>query len=93
MCLDLLGKQVALDIDHDILKIQNRNKTRTVFIGSPKTFNSVLLMEIVQELAEFVIGYQSLLALAKVELHERRVHVKGNAIVQIGFFDHLHKLR
>ena len=92
MRLDLLCEQVTLNTDHNILKIQNRYKTRTVFIAPPKTFNGVLFVEVVEELAEFVVRHQTLLGFAEIQLDERRIHVEGDASVQFGFLHHLHEL-
>ena len=89
MHLHLFSQQMTLNTDHDVLKIIHRNKTGTVFVGSSKTFDSVLLVKVVQELAELAVTDESLFVFSEVQLYERWVHVKRYPFVELRLTHHL----
>lgn len=93
MRLHLFGEKMALNIQHNILKIEHWNETSAVLVGLSETLDGVLFVEIVQELTEFTVRHQSVLLPAEVQLDERWVHVKRYPLVEFGFGYHLSELR
>lgn len=82
---------MALDTDHDILKIVHGNEPGTPLVRFPEPFDRILLVEIVQELAELAIGYHALSVLPEVQFYERRFYVERNPLVQFSLGHHLNE--
>lgn len=74
---------------HYILEIRYRNEPCPVFVESTESLDGVLLVEVVEELAEFRVVYASFFYLPEVQLRKTAFHVKGDSLVQFSFFHHL----
>lgn len=82
--LHLLGQQVTLDGDHDVVKVLGGDVSLAGVIASAERDIGVLVVEVVQELAELRVGDFSTALLAKVQPDEVAVEGEGKALVQRG---------
>ena len=82
-----LGQQVALDVHDDVVEVVEADEARAVLVAGPEGHRRVLLVEIVQELREFGVGDDAILALAKVQLDEVRVERERDLLVQVRLLD------
>ena len=80
--LHLLGEQVTLDGDHDVVKVLGGDVALAGVVARAERDISVLVVEVVQELAELCVGDLPIPLLAKVQPDEVAVERKGKALVQ-----------
>ena len=79
--LHLLGQQVTLDGDHDVVKVLGGDVALAGVIASAERDIGVLVVEVVQELAELRVGDLPIALLAKVQPNEVAVEGEGKALV------------
>ena len=66
MGLYLLSEQMAFDVGHYVLKVQNGYEAASFLIRSSEALDGVLLVEVVQELAELAVGNGAFLVATEV---------------------------
>ena len=82
--LHLLGQQVTLDGDHDVVKVLGSDVALAGVVASAEGDIGVLVVEVVQELTEFGVCDFPIALLAKVQPDEVAVEGEGKALVQRG---------
>ena len=75
---------MTLDGDHDVVKVLGGDVSLAGVIASAERDIGVLVVEVVQELAELRVGDFSTALLAKVQPDEVAVEGEGKALVQRG---------
>ena len=80
--LHLVGQQVTLDGDHDVVKVLGGDVTVARVVARAESDVGVLVVEVVQELAELCVRDLPIPLLAKVQPDEVAVERKGKALVQ-----------
>ena len=80
--LHLVGQEVTLDGDHDVVKVLGGDVALAGVIASAEGDVGVLVVEVVQELAELRVGDFPVALLAKVQPDEVAVEGEGKALVQ-----------
>lgn len=81
-----------LNVHHDVLKIECRDKPGPRDVFHSEGFQRALLMKVMEKLRKFCIVDRSLSVLAKVELYEWTVQFERDFSVQICLFENIDKL-
>ena len=90
--LHLVGQQVTLDGDHDVVKVLGGDVTVARVVARAESDVGVLVVEVVQELAELRVRDFAIALLAKVKSDEVAVEGEGKALMQRGLLDNAAKL-
>lgn len=77
---------------HNVPKVPSADEACSIFVALLEGLHSILFVEVVEELAELRIRYQSLLVLAEVQTDERALHVKWEFLMQGRFAHDFRKL-
>ena len=80
--LHLLGEQVTLDGDHDVVKVLGGDVALAGVVARAERDIGILVVEVVEELAELCVRDLPIPLLAKVQPDEVAVERKGKALVQ-----------
>ena len=80
--LHLLGEQVTLDGDHDVVKVLGGDVALAGVVARAERDIGILVVEVVEELAELCVRDLPIPLLAKVQPDEVAVERKWNALVQ-----------
>lgn len=91
MRFNLLGQQMTLNADHDVVEVRKGNEPRPILVKSAKGLDGIFLVEVVQKLTELGIVDASFLILTEVQVIEATLHVKGYSLVKLRLLHEVHK--